>query len=58
MPSATHLQEIFATVPWEIGRKVFPVHVHAFMSAEALLVTVQDDLILARCLDTDPVVDE
>jgi hypothetical protein len=55
---ATHLQEVLPVIPREIGRKVFALHVYSVVSAEPLLVTVQDDLVLARCLDTNSVIDE
>lgn len=55
---ATHLQKVLSVVPREICRKVFSLHVHSVMSAESLLITVEDNLVLAGGLDADSVINE
>lgn len=57
-PRSTHLQEILSVVPGEIGRKVLSLHVHTVVSAEPLLITVENDLVLAGRINADSVVDE
>jgi hypothetical protein len=52
------LQVIPPPVPLHVGREVLGLHVHALVPAEPLFVRVEDDLVLARHVDPDPVVDE
>ena len=53
-----HLDPVAAPIPFHWGRKVLSIHGDTLVTSEPLFVAVEDDLVLARHVYADAVIDK
>lgn len=53
-----HLEEVLATIPFHVGGEVFTRVVYTAVTTESLVIGVEDDVVLARLVDTHAVISE